>query len=222
MGQDLPAYDQVLPQGLLFLSGQSTVHTDFNPLIARPVTDTALSEPAYEYEGWFPAKPFAINQLGDSARLVVVPARYTGDEQSGTEEVFQRMTFRVYYAPEDTEDTAGPSIWEITGQVSASGDSAAVRALVQDSSGVGRVVATYRTTQDDGSARWQSTDLTYNEESGYWEGTVSASAGRVSYFIQAVDRAGNTSMSANKGVFFAAEEQKVYLPLVMRGGSVGR
>lgn len=218
MGYDLPEYDQIAPQGLLFLSGRSTVHTDFDPLISRPVTDTALSEPAYEYEGWFPAKPFAINQLGERARLVVVPARYSGDEHSGVQEVFERMTFAVYYAPEGTEDTAGPSIWEITGQVSASGDSAAVRALVQDSSGVGRVIATYRTTGDDGSAQWQSTFLTYTEESGYWEGAVPASAGRVSYFIQAVDRAGNTSMSANKGVFFDTGRQEIYLPLVMREG----
>ncbi len=217
VGYDLPAYEQIAPRGLLFLSGRSTVHTDFDPLISRPVTDTALSEPEYEYEGWFPAKPFAINQLGERARLALVPARYSGDEHRGVQEVFERMTFAVYYAPEIVPDTTGPVIWEIQGQVGESGDSAAVRALVQDPVGVGRVIVTYRTMQDD-SAQWQSAFMVYNEESGYWESAIPAAAGRVSYFVQAVDRAGNTSMSANKGVFFDTGRQEIYLPLVMREG----
>jgi hypothetical protein len=175
------------------------------------VTDTALTEPLFAYEGWYPIKTFAVNQLGNAPRLVVVPAQYTGDEQSGTERLFDSLTFQVTYAAAEIDDFTDPAIWEVKDQLSDT--TAAFQVLAQDASGVARVLVTYTV---DGTT-WQSRALTYNSATGYWQGTVAGLiSGKISYFVQAVDRAGNVNMSTNKGSLFEIERHDLYLPLVMR------
>jgi len=202
-----------IPHGALFESGNSTSVANFNPLVARPVTDTALSEPAYAYPGWYPLKPFTVNRLGEQPQLVVVPAQYYGNEASGVERLFGQMDFTVYYAWEGEDDFLAPDIWQVEGLIFR--DTATFQVQAEDDSGVERVVVTY--SQDGG--QWQSADLTYDSLSGLWGGELVGLSGEVSYFIQAVDGAGNVSLSANKGLFFEPEERNVYLPLVLRSQS---
>ena len=54
-----------------------------------------------------------------------------------------------------------------------------------------------------GTSRW--------EFSSGWDGTVS-----VQYLVQVVDGAGNVSLSNQKGAYYVAEPQKLYLPVVLR------
>jgi hypothetical protein len=63
---------------------------------------------------------------------------------------------------------------------------------------------------------WQSADLAYNSLTDRWEGNVAGLNAQTNYFVQAVDKAGNVSMSANKGLFFAPERHDIYLPVVMK------
>ncbi|RLC61196.1 MAG: hypothetical protein DRI48_11025, partial [Chloroflexi bacterium] len=206
----LPEFAGMTPHDALFLSGRISSRADFDPLISRPVTDTALAEPAYEYAGWYPIKPFTVNRLGDPPRLVVVPAWYYGDEANGIEKLFHEMTFEIYYAAEGESDFAPPSVWEVKGVVLK--NTAIFRVLAQDDSGVERVIVTY---SEDGE-QWQSSDLNYDSDSGYWKGLLTGLSGQVSYFVQAVDQAGNVGVSVNKGLFFEPEEHTIYLPLVLR------
>jgi hypothetical protein len=209
-GVTLTTIPGMTPHGALFRSGSIANISNFNPLISRPVTDTALPEPAYNYPGWYPAKIYAVNRLGDQPRLVLVPAQYQGDANSGVESLYQQMDFMVYYADAGQADMIGPSIWEVDSLLFKGVATFAVSA--QDDSGMERVVITYSA---DG-VHWQSADLAYNSLTDRWEGNVAGLNAQTNYFVQAVDKAGNASMSANKGLFFAPERHDIYLPVVMK------
>jgi hypothetical protein len=208
--EPLLEFNGMEPHDALFLAGSGRREVDFDPLVSRPVTDTALTEPEYDYDGWYPLKPFTVNRLGDLARLVVVPAQYYGNEANGIERLFEQMVFEVYYAEEGQDDFATPAIWGV--EAEASEGALVFRVLVQDDSGVERVVVSYSKN----GKQWQSFDLSY-QTSGYWEGTLSGWGSALYYFVQAVDKVGNVGMSVNKGLFFKTEEL-VYLPLLLRDG----
>jgi hypothetical protein len=40
--------------------------------------------------------------------------------------------------------------------------------------------------------------------------------GQFIYLVQAVDGAGNVTITSNKGLFFEPERHQIYLPIVMR------
>ena len=103
-----------------------------------------------------------------------------------------------------------PSIWEADSLVFQG--VATFKVLAQDDSGIERVVVTY--SQD--GLNWQSADLTYNSLTGRWEGSLPGVSKEANYFVQAVDKAGNVGMSANKGLFFRPEEHLAFLPLIMK------
>jgi len=208
--QDLPVYSGMTPHGVLFLSGSIVDVANFNPLISRPMTDTTLSEPTYDNPAWFPIKPFTVNRLGDADRLVVVPAQYRGSESSGIERLFQQMDFDVYYADEGQSDYVIPDIWKVDGQSFLGKANFQVQAA--DDSGIVRVLVTY---SNDG-LHWQSIDLAFNSLTGQWEGEVVGMSKTASYFVQAVDVAGNVSMTANKGLLFEPTLHEIYLPIVIR------
>jgi hypothetical protein len=116
----------------------------------------------------------------------------------------------VYYAEAAQTDFVPPSIWEADSLLFKGVTSFSV--LAQDDSGVERVVVTYSA---DG-VHWQSIDLAYSSLTERWEGSLTGLSQSASYLIQAVDKAGNVSMTANKGLFFQPEERRVFLPLVMK------
>jgi len=209
-GQDLPVHPGMTPHGVLFRSGSIVDVVNFNPLISRPMTDTTLSEPTYDNPAWFPVKPFTVNRLGSTNQLVVVPAQYQGSESSGIERLFHRMDFNVYYVDEGQTDFVVPDIWKVDGLAFLGKATFQVKAA--DDSGIERVVVTY---SNDG-LHWQSADLTFNSLTGQWEGEVVGMSKTASYFVQAVDVAGNVSMTANKGLFFEPTLHEIYLPIIMR------
>jgi hypothetical protein len=71
-------------------------------------------------------------------------------------------------------------------------------------------------TFEDKVGNWTSEALRYNGDSGLWEGTIAGSTGEFSYFVQAIDKAGNISTISNKGAYLRAEPDKTYLPIVQR------
>ena len=54
----------------------------------------------------------AVNLLGATPRLVVVPAQYQGNEKRGVEQLYPRMDLVVYYADAGQTDFVAPSLWE--------------------------------------------------------------------------------------------------------------
>lgn len=63
---------------------------------------------------------------------------------------------------------------------------------------------------------WESQELGYNQAEGQWETHFDGVAGHMVYFMQVVDGAGNVTLTANKGLFFAPNRHNVYLSVVFR------
>ena len=82
-----------------------------------------------------------------------------------------------------------------------------------DASGIAQAWITYSL---DGEV-WQSIELAYSAYTNRWEGTLPGETERPLFVAQAMDSAGNVSMSGNKGQFFGATEgaTTAYLPLIL-------
>jgi hypothetical protein len=213
--------DGLYPHGALLLSGQSTTDTAFNPVIARPVsTSTAtLVEPDLNAQVWFPQKLFAINRLGDTDRLVIVPAQFRGNQDMGIQRRFTEMRFAVAYS--DSDDRLPPVIWRVESESTGAGTFLSVAA--GDASGVERVLVTYADPVGPSTnAAWQSLDLTYNTYTERWEGVLSGLTGKAIFFLQAMDAAGNVTISHNKGQYFSPEPNHIYLPMIVHADALGR
>jgi hypothetical protein len=206
---DKSAFD-LAPHGAVLISATSTQTKGFNPLISRPVTDTKLSEPSFTAEGWFPAQMWTLNRLGDENRLVVVPTQFRGDEISGTLRRFDELAFEVYYTDTASVDYTPPIIWEV--ESVALEDEVDLTVHTEDTSGVQRVVMVYTLDR----MAWRSRDLTYDEQQDRWGIHLGGLSDAFIYFVQAVDGAGNVTVSSNKGLFFEPIRLMLYLPLVLR------
>jgi hypothetical protein len=153
----------------------------------------------------------AINRVetayGALERLVVMPGQY---RNPGTERLWDRLTYEVTYSTGD--DKVDPTIWRVeAGQLP---DRATFRVEVTDDSGIERVVVAYSL----GDGEWRSIDLAYDAGADRWYGELALDEGEsVSYFVQAVDGAGNVVSSDNKGFFFEPVTYEISLPLVLRG-----
>ena len=206
--------------GAFFEGGRYQTFAPFDPVIARLITDTAtgLSEPPYDFQEWVPAAWDLVNSLrtpeGLQQRLVILPAQYSASAPGfGTMRVFDAMTYTVYYS--DTEDAYPPSFWVVEDAII--GSSQYITVEVTDWSGVARVAVGY--TWDDGW--WHTVDLTRSGvDEDLWTGTVPYTD-TLSYFVQAVDRAGNVGVETNKAWYFGpgshpSFDHHIYQPLVLR------
>ena len=201
------------PHGALLLGGQSDTDLDFDPLVARPVPTTTVEvdEPKFESLAWFPSKIFAVNRHGENDHLVIVPAQFLGNQDKGIERRFTELDFAVTYS--NSADFTPPAIWEVESTFFAG--TAAFKVSADDASGIERMLVTYST---DGRL-WHSADLTYRAYTGQWEKSLPGLTEETSYFIQAMDAAGNVTISDNKGRYFAPEKRTIYLPAVLRSFS---
>jgi hypothetical protein len=195
------------PRGIVVLGGQSETDRAFNPIIARPVPTSTLQlqEPRFTARSWFPSKMFAINRHGTTPQLVVIPAQFRGTQTIGQERRFTRIEIAVSYS--DSTDNTPPVIWRVE---TTPGEQTAFRVTASDASGIEQVWVTYST---DGDA-WQSIELDHVEYADRWVGSLPDGTERAIYIVQAMDGAGNTAHSANKGLFFGDASENTYLPIV--------
>jgi hypothetical protein len=197
-------------QGVLFLGGDYRDIEPFNPVIARPVTDTAMTEPSFTLQGWYPTQMAAINRVETAfatlERLVVMPAQFANP---GTERLWDRLTYDVYYSTDD--DTVDPTIWRVV--ATQLPNRAMFSVNVTDDSGIERVVVAYTL----GDGEWQSIDLTGDASEDTWSGELPLNKeDSVTYLVQAVDGAGNVASGDNKGLYFEPMTPRVYIPLILR------
>jgi hypothetical protein len=192
------------------ISGVSTTDSSFDPVIAQPVptSTSSLEEPGFWAPGWFPARIFAVNRLGEMDNLVITPAQFQGSQNMGELRRFTELTFTVAYS--DGLDFTPPAIWHVSSGLVAETTSFEVSA--GDASGIERVLVTYSA---DGQ-HWQSTDLAYRAYTDLWEGSLTGLTAETSYFVQVMDGAGNVTASDNKGQYFTPERHEIYLPVVLR------
>jgi hypothetical protein len=213
-------------QGVLFTGGRFEDTFNFNPLIARVVTDTqsATLESTYPItREWYPTRLATINQfLGIDAvsreRLVVVPGQFIAKNSAaptlGTQRLYRDLSFDVYYAPFETTDFTPPTVAGVTARPGGSQTNFEVQ-VSDESGGVQRVVVVYRRLPD---RAWSKVELAYNQSLGLATGSVNGLGTRFEYFVQAVDGTGNVVLVLNNGVPFLQTDgrSEVYLPLVRR------
>jgi hypothetical protein len=199
-------------RGLLLINATYSQTAGVNPAISNPVTDTARAEPAFDAEGWFPAKFWAPNRFGDDERLALVGGQY--NFAGGRQRVYTRMTLESYYAPDDAEDYLPPVIWDARAILFQGALDFYVYAEDYDSH-ILRVLATYNVPNGNGTGQWKSVELVYDADSGYWLGSAPGGAS-TEYFVQVLDAAGNVSISANKGEFYMGETFQTFLPVLLR------
>jgi hypothetical protein len=125
------------------------------------------------------------------------------------ERLYTALVLMVYYA--DSADYAPPAIWSVDSEV-WDGTATLLVEASDDESGVAHVWVTY----EHAPGQWMSVELIPAANGELWEGTVSSSLDEFSYLVQVVDGAGNVSTSSNKGLYFAAQPERVYLPTVFR------
>jgi len=207
--EQIPSKAGKTPHGAVLVGGASSTES-INPLISRPLTDTKMTEPIFEADGWFPAKPWGGNRLVENARLVIVPAQFQGYEGGGTLRRFNELQFTVYYADDDNDDFTPPTVWKVEGE--GSEGEADFWVTAEDDSDIQRVLMAYTNDSD----QWQSRDLSYNGSQDRWETHFSGLSGRFVYFVQVVDGAGNVTVTSNKGLYFSAPWYEIYMPIIFR------
>ena len=133
-----------------------------------------------------------------------VRALYDGEVR-----VFDDMVYTVYYSGD--KDTLPPSFWRV--EDITLGSNQFITVEVTDWSGVKRVGVSY--TWGDG--RWHTANLSPTKilTENTWTGTVPYSD-TLSYFVQAVDTAGNVGMDTNKAWYYRPPEYHVFLPIVLK------
>jgi hypothetical protein len=204
-----------IAHGVLFKDGSYTTYTNFNPTITAVITDgigSQVNEPKFDIPTWTPSSWDVINSVrlvtGLEQLLVLVPAQYKPETPTtGTERVFDSLSYTVYYANINEKDFLPPFIWEI--ELSrANIFNGNISVTVFDRSGIEKVVVTM--TRGDG--QWITQELTGSGSS--WQGIVS-NIEDVTFFLQAVDKAGNVAIADNKGNYYTFP-YNVFLPLIIR------
>jgi hypothetical protein len=174
---------------------------------------TPTVELPFDEPGWYPPVPFSLQSsatmLGTET-VSTVMGQYRSTD--GTERVYDHMSFDVFYS--NSYDWWEPIILSVDGALSQGEAKLKVEAV--DASDVQEVVVVYT----DGDGTQLSQDLTYDEETFKWVGTMPASAETV-FFVQVVDGAGNVAVADNKGEWYTLEELEtgpsvIYLPVVLK------
>jgi oligopeptide transport system substrate-binding protein len=215
-GVDASGVPGEVAHGALFIGGTYVDITDFDPVITMPSWTRGNPEPQFNYEGWDPLRFWSLAQLerGDGGldeRLVFVPGQFLIDESvtlstgvtHGTERLYNSLDFQIIYAPDSVEFQA-PIINRIVSSVLPT-QVVFFQVHVEDppdpdglTSEILRVLITYSLA--DGGTVWESEELSYNPESGAWEGFLTP-VGPINFFVQALDGSGNVGMFAGNGYF---------------------
>ncbi|MBX2997161.1 MAG: hypothetical protein KF893_01530 [Caldilineaceae bacterium] len=211
-------------RGVLFRGG---VYTD---TVAEAPIALALNEyitettaPDFNTTGWYPSVPFAVQSsaLNPSLRDTVALSLGQYDSATGTQRVFDRMSFDTYYS--DSPDRSLAEIHHIDAVLDVVAGKGIFKVETTDASGVNRVVIAYT----EGTGTWTSQDLLYDQAAVKWTGLITATT-NTRYFVQVVDGAGNIAIDDNKGQYYPllpplplaqgrALDNRLYLPAVTKG-----
>ena len=186
-------------RGVVFTGGDFVAESGFTPVVGVPMsnnTDNGAGPIAPGMGGMIGTigvhSPNLPNSGPNSSKTRMNV--YTGYYTSSTERHFDQIGFVVYYS--NSGDSTKPEITDpgAAGFHTMSGLTANFSVEVLDASGVYRVLVAYT----DGLDQWNSLDLAYNGSSGMWEGQLAVRR-NLTYFVQAVDNAGNAGILALTG-----------------------
>lgn len=207
-------------RGIVFTGG-SYYTTTIDPVIDVAVNEyvTTTYEPAFQSEGFYPPIPFSLQTSDTISRtdttLTIVMGQY--DSTSHMQRIYTDLQYDVYFS--NLSDHTGPTITSVDGYYNLKTSRATFKVEARDPLTVTRVLVAYTL----GAGSWYSYDLTYNSATHKWVGSVPGIRG-ASYFVQAVDSAGNATAVSRKGGYFelpevdlaTVEEHRIHLPLVTR------
>jgi hypothetical protein len=202
--------------GALLLSAAYRTEQGFTPYVGSPAFDLARKDSTYRAPNWSPPALATINRLplqdGAAEQLVALAMQFqspTGARQ-GIARVYTALSYAVYYA--NAENRLPPTVRGVSATYDTAFSAARFNIQVQGTPreadpeagilglpapNVARVLVTYT----DGLGTWQSLDLTKDSQ-GNWTGSVPATRA-LTYFVQAVDSAGNVGQADNRGLFYA-------------------
>jgi hypothetical protein len=213
----LPENTYWQPRGVLFLSGDLTPYEDFDPVITRPVSDTALTEPLLDAGlGWSSPQLFAINHFGDgSSRLAATFALFNA--RSSELRLLTNAGIEILYTRPFNNDLTPPRILTARATRAFGSPLVELEATAADTEGgITRFYFTFITPNQIWSVPLEP-DL--NDPNGRrWVGTTSNIPSNARYVLQAADESGNVAMAMNKGDYIPlnSEGNFLYLPLVLR------
>lgn len=212
-------------RGALFLGGVYTDVLGFDPVIAMPTNEyvSTEDEASFSADGWYPPVLFQVtprdNVSTTAETLVTLLGQY--DSASGTERLYDQMSFDTYYS--SSPDAEPGTVSHQDGVLDAAQGRGLLKVEATDESGIIRVVVAYT----DGQGVWQSRDLELDELTNTWTGVVSATV-QTRYFVQIVDGAGNVAIDDDKGRYHlflppvplvqGAMPGRLYLPTIKKGG----
>ncbi|MEO0263428.1 MAG: IPT/TIG domain-containing protein, partial [candidate division WOR-3 bacterium] len=188
--------------GIIFAGGSYSEESPFDPVIAVPrSTNTDNGEGPLPGQVTFvpgvrvsfgvsaPSTLRAIGQVGYTNMLV-----HTGYYSNNVESRFQDMQFTIYYS--NSEDYTPPTITDpgAGGFHTLQGLEATFNATITDASGVYRAVIIYN---DKRTGRWKSFDLQKGSGNN-WSGKITLK-GNITYYLQAIDNAGNVGIISITG-----------------------
>jgi hypothetical protein len=219
-----------LAHGVLLTGAEFSDTPNFDPLIARVVTDELRlePEPTFATEAWFPSQIASLNRFisleGETReRLVVVPAQFIATTMTtptlGVQRRYNSLEMVVYHAPFANTDFVAPTIVSISNTPTTKGVSVTV-ALSESTGLIQRVTLLYRSTS---SNRWQPLELRYNGATGEASGAIPGN-GKFEFIVQAADGAGNVASALDSGRPFAVtslppepdNRRYIYAPMIVR------
>jgi len=130
-------------------------------------------------------------------------------EQTGSERKIVSILFEMRMS---NSNDASPPLITLAEAVGINGSFTVTVETEDGGSGVQEVwvVYEYRVGQ------WRSTQLALDTESGLWTGRITSTLPEFDFFIQSIDGAGNVSTGSNKGLYFMATPEKIYLSVVLK------
>lgn len=205
-------------RGAVFTGGRF-ITTTVDPVIGAAMNEyTPVNrEPDFATEGFYPPLPFILNANDTLSTRHATLAVVLGQYADGVQRLYTDVQYEVYFSALD--DTVGPTITWIDGYYSTRSGQATFKVEATDTLTVTRVLIAYST----GAGLWSSFDLTYNETTHKWMGTLPGVRG-AQYYVQAVDSAGNATAVTRKGGYFRLEDvevlgkttYKTYIPCVVK------
>jgi hypothetical protein len=196
----------LVAHGALLTALTSTDETNFDAAFSRVVDDFSAFTPELVGDVSYPTKLQSIASLatptGTRQRLVLFSGQFRSDstfrpQGVGVQRRFTALSGNVFYTAPNVTDFTPPSFGpvEVTKAGTTVGFAVDVTDNVGGASGVKRVLVLYK----DSSGIWKSIEMSHGS-SPRWSGAGQLSGDAAEWFMQAVDAAGNISVTSNKAI----------------------
>jgi hypothetical protein len=186
----------------------------FDAVFSRPVIDLGANEPEPVFgDVVFPTALQKISTFiaptpegpQERQRLVLIPAQYFSiGAGTGVERLFTSVNALVYYS--NSSDQTPPTLRRVDAGTAGSVVTFVVEATDNSPTTVKRVLVIFREVEAEPTSEWHSLDLEHVPGTNLWTESHPVTYGnQVEFVVQAVDSAGNVTVSFNKGRYYPGQ-----------------